>query len=157
MKEKGKNILSSVLLVLLGIVIIIVIPEQVRDTQNEFFGPRLFPIVVAIVLIVFSMINLITTIIKNNSEENEERSSFKSYKKDLIRVLLVFLTLILWTYNVTTFGFFATTLVVFVLQMIIIGERKVIKIVITSITFTIIANFTLGALLRINLPSGILF
>lgn len=163
---KIQRVIPAFVIFLFGITLLFVfIPSHIKVLENSSaVNARFFPYLLSVMIIVFSGIDLIASLLKSPSltdDQNQEEQEVRNENKNVHifkygRVVLAFLSCVLWTLMSPYVGYIVTTIVVVGLLMLIFGNRSWIQILLTSIIFSILSFYVFANILNISLPKGIL-
>lgn len=155
MKNLFKEISPSLIIAIFGLTILILIPIQINQVNNQHnMGPSFFPKILAISIIIFNLIFIVGKIIGfYRFRKNNEASTDDSHKQSIhhFKVLLVLGISISWIVLNELLGFILSTFITILISMIIMGNRKYIQIILVPLLFTGITYFLFVELLNISL------
>ncbi|MTW87437.1 hypothetical protein F3157_17545 [Virgibacillus dakarensis] len=145
---KGKA--PSIFMMLFGILVILMIPSQIKEVGNEAskVGANFFPYMIAILIVFLSIIS----IIKDGKETYEKEAENESKKTSFIQFLMVFISMVLWIYIVPFLGYIITTALFIGGLMWLFGNRNPYQLLLVSISFSLITSYVFVNLLSVNLP-----
>lgn len=146
-----KSNIPSLFMALFGIIILIIIPFEVRDTGNETFGPRFLPYLAASLVVILSILS----IFEQKFIKSDYEGLKKLTKKDYFRLFLILITMIAWFLLISWLGFILTTILFTISVMYIIGNRKIWQLIVTPLLLTFVIYFVFNELLNVILPTGV--
>lgn len=154
MQRKIREQLPSLSLILFGVFLIILIPFQIGEDQMSVVGPRFFPYLLSILIIIFSTISYLSEMFKNGKEtDDKEKSDNEDIEKpNYLFVFFTFIGIILWIVLVKYLGFIITSLLLMVGLMIFIGNKKPYQVIIIPVIFVLGIFYIFGTMLHIPLP-----
>lgn len=141
MRSYIKTIIPSVITLLAGILIIIIIPNQIDIKSKSIMSPRFFPYIISIALVVFSFFEIIIQLRKVKQGEEDKYRPAMETKRNYIGVLLTFICLLLWIILIPYLGFVITSFALLTGTMLIIGNRNIIQIILVPSTATLIIYY----------------
>lgn len=156
MNVRLKSIIPHFMMMLFGVLIVIITPFQVEVSNSSGEGPRYLYYFTGGLIILLSLNTCILNFIKIKKEKAENEFTEKQQKKSYSRVILSLILILLWILTVGIVGFITTTVLFIAGLMLILGERRLLVIVITSIVFSLLTFYVFNNLLRISLPAGFL-
>ena len=145
--KKYNFILVAVMLFL--IVGIFYFTKDMPREMHGIVGPGQWPRFIAVVMSIFTGILLFQTISMKKSD-TPSPIDFKS--KGFKKVFIIFLVLIAFSLALTTLGFLISSSLFIIAVMLVMGERNILRILLSSIGFTIIIYIFFGLLLNVMLP-----
>ncbi len=149
----NKNYLSGMIFLFLGIFVWVMIPYEIAEVDNPF-GPRIFPQVVSIIMIVSSLgIFLDEIISKRKKEESEDTVKFSFDKIKLFRFAFVFALMTAYVFLFDIIGFIFSSLIYVILCLIFFQIKKkhwYYYVILVAMVFAIYFFFKL--LLNVQLP-----
>jgi putative tricarboxylic transport membrane protein len=117
-------------------------------------GPGLFPFILGLAIFGCSIPLNLRFLRKADELKSESRVIWNS--KKLLQVGLVIISLLAYTFFLTTLGYLLTTFIVFFLIFKTLGSLKLRTILITLILMTTVSYYLFAVLLEVPLPKGIL-
>lgn len=118
--------------------------------------PDVWPKVIIVLLLICLLINIIKIIRKN---KGNPEFSFKAFLKNSkaffkSRMFLGMLVLAFGAAILETFGFVVTAFVILFLYGLLLGEKKVLRLLLVSIVIALALHTVFSGLLSVNLPRG---
>lgn len=155
---KIKKSIPEMFFLILGITILIIIPIEINSPVNSGNGPRLFPYLLASLIVLLSIIIIITNIIKKNSKDNlnEEHEEVKD-KPKYLRVILVIGCSFLWIAIIPILGVIIPTILTIFLSMWILGERKVIPLILVPLIVSFLVYYIFVVILGVRFVEGLFY
>jgi len=145
--------LPNFIMILLGFLVILVIPYQISETSGgAVLGPRFFPYLLGIGIILFSTISMISTAKPAVPKEDPESTEESEGKKDYLRTGILFLCILFWILIVPIAGFIMTTTLVTLVAMMTIGCRNRLTLGWVPLAFSLVVYYVFAILLHIALP-----
>lgn len=152
--ERKKEMITMMFAGLFGIVLIIIIPYQIEQVSSSMVGPQFIPYLAAGVIILSSLSSIVNNLVKKpNYEKNEEGEGQANY----LSVALVFTCIILWILLVPIIGYIIATLLATAFTCFVFKDRKIIRITLVSVLFSLGSYYIFTEILQVNLPAGIFF
>lgn len=158
MTIKVKAVLPPVIMLLFGVALLLIIPEQIsRGGSTSFVNPRFIPYLLGWTIVGLSVISIIATFItpKNVLKEEEETEEEETQPNNIKRVIAVFITIVLWPIIIPHLGFVITTVLLLISLMYFMGHKSKIQILIVAIVATAVLYVGIKVLMKVPLPSGI--
>jgi len=118
-------------------------------------GPGLFPLLVGIAMVVFSL-RLFIQSLKTEEIPGEEADPFPR-GKDLHRVIAITATLIFFAVSLKTLGYGISSSVLICVVLRVLGLQSWAKILLISITTAALSYLVFAYFLEAPLPHGVLF
>lgn len=112
------NLCSGILFLLLGAVALVVIPVQIPK-GNTTYGPRLFPYIVSVIMIISSLGILSEEWSKHRKKDTTTVDSF-----ELKRVGLMFLIMTVYIFLIEPIGFIASSILFSSVILLFFKSRK---------------------------------
>ncbi len=159
------DIVSSMCFVIIGAIVLITSLYTMKGVEIMEFtlNAKFLPIFSSILLIVFASNTLITSIhqfikykktrvptISTSKIENNEREKY-------LRVFLVILASIVYVIFFNMLGFIFSTILILIILMILFREQSWKYIFISSVVVTLVCYFLFAKILKVYLPSFLLF
>lgn len=137
---------SAIVFLVLGL---FVIAETRNMTIGSFAnpGPGLFPLLLGIILLIFSLISLFKSSVKKVFESSE--------KTKLRNVFYVLGILLFFRLSLPVLGYSLTTIIMFLFLLRIFGSKKWFLTIAWSIIFTGISYLMFGKWFLVQFPRGI--
>ncbi|WHH61018.1 tripartite tricarboxylate transporter TctB family protein [Petroclostridium sp. X23] len=147
-----RDTVLSIFFLLIGFFIWFAIPYQIEDTGITVMGPRFFPKVLSIMLVVVSGLFLVQNILagKKQGKEKEDKGEIKDIKSEL-NVLILFALMIAYVYLMPIWGFIISTIVVIGAVVYFLGTRKWYMYLI-FIAIVLLVYYVFQELLYVQLP-----
>lgn len=145
----NQDVFISVFLLIIAILFYIL----TFDLPNE---ASMFPVILVIMLSLFSIFIILTGIKRNEFESHGDDES-KLTVSLLKSPLFTFLGIFLYSFFITIIGFFPSTIIFIVLYLYINNFRSIKAITITVIAIVAFVYLLFVYQLNVNLPIGILF
>lgn len=149
------SVISSFILVLLGIVYAIatfMLPEAALGRPHE---PKIFPAILAFFLIIFGAILFIKEFKAQQEEKKKYGGISKMSAKYAGQMVLTIANGVLYTIMFAPLGYVFSTIIFLVFQFLIFGGIKNLKYgLIISIVFALAIYFIFNNLLGVILPSS---
>lgn len=139
---------SALVFIALGGLIMVVGLQTLKVGTFAKPGPGLFPILQAILMIVFSLISLFVS--------NTEKLPNLSWALIPRRVLYVIGVLFAYRLSLPIFGYSLSTFLMFIILLKIVAEQKWLTTIVWSILVTAISGVVFIAWLAVPFPRGII-
>jgi hypothetical protein len=149
---KKYNAVISVLSVGLGCLILYLSRDLVRITEDNIPGEKFWPEIIAWLFIILGLILFITeTILASKGNQKVDLSSISVRKAYLAGAISITYALLL-----IYIGFIPATILFIPSIMLIMGEKKVIRIILSSLVITIAIYLIFNIIFHSELPVSIL-
>ncbi|MED4123958.1 tripartite tricarboxylate transporter TctB family protein [Halalkalibacterium halodurans] len=153
MLKVGKSVLPSLAAAAFGVIILLLIPNQVSTAEINQMNARFFPYLLAIGIILLSVLSI-------TIERTKFRPSGEGKRESVKRQLPPFAVLLgsmLWVILIPYLGFTLTTFFTTLSFMIILGNRKKLQLLFVPIAFTVTLYYSVVILMRMSVPQGMFF
>lgn len=150
---KKYNIITSVLLVCIGIYVIFY-SKKFDKIVNGTPGPGFWPGILGGLLIIFSSLLAVTTVF---SRKEFVAHLIDCRSRGFQQVFLMFFSMILFGIGLGELGFLPASLIFVVLIMRIMGVKSIRKLCVTSVSVTLSIYVVFVVFLGLVLPRGKLF
>lgn len=155
-----KGNVHKILMIIFGLIVLYLIPHQIKVPLNSDVSPRAFPYTVTFLIIGITLISMIGDMIKRKRVEGEspsnmgalEENSEEKSKKIYLKVVLMFISTALWIILVPIIGFILTTIAFMATGMIIMGTKNKIQLILTPLIFSIAVYYVFAILLKVDIP-----
>jgi putative tricarboxylic transport membrane protein len=149
---RRKNIIAAVVIILLTIIYATMTSQLPTRSLPDTPGPTFFPWVNTFLLLVLSVSLLIKSISTNkNIEPNKENKKTSSKTKP---TTLAFIVFIFYLVLLPILGFIIATIPFFAMMMVLFSEKRVLHIVVASVSFTTFFYILFRHGFNIFLPIG---
>ena len=158
--KKYGDFVVSIFFMILSVVMIIAARMLPRSKVMDL-GPEFMPTVIGVLILALSVILLVTTIL-NFKKKSAELAAQEPVKYDYKRVILSFISVLIYAFILKSVGFIICTLVYLPIQMYILApddkrtKKDIIQFVIIDVIFTLVVYFLFRYGFKIMLPAGIL-
>ena len=158
-KKYGDFIVSIFFMVLS--IAMIVAAQQLPKSKVMDIGPDFMPTVIGVLILVLSIFLLFTTI-KGFKAKAAELENAEIQKYDYKRVILSFISVLIYAFILKPVGFLICTVVYLPIQMFILApdekrnKKEIIRFVVIGVIFTLVVYFLFRYGFKIMLPAGIL-
>jgi len=155
----NKNLFSGIFFLALGLFVLISIPGQIAESSMQY-GPRLFPQLVSVLMIVCSLYILYQELtsrkkkIINDKSINKETNDEKYWhvdSKELYKTGIVFVIMSAYIFILDKIGFIISSLLFVLISLVFYKTKKWLYYMIVII-LTIVIYFIFTYLLKIQLP-----
>lgn len=134
-------------------ILIITIASKYPPSNHGVPGPGMFPIIVAILILVSAVTLALTTFLQRNTED----SPIGLTSRDNVNVYVTMVGLIIYTVLLPMLGFISTTAVMLLLYIKWFSKRSWLKCIIISVIFTMGIYLLFGLVLNVPMRFGLLF
>lgn len=149
---KNKDILDGILL---SIISIFFIKESFKLHGNNQWAlsPALFPLIVASLVLIFSIIQIIKSINNKNIVKEENMNKEKKMNKENIKkLILVILISFAYLLILPKLHFLISSILYLAIFMYILGERNLKILILVSIITPVLIQYVFGTILNVYLP-----
>ena len=132
-------------------------PVPVKVQKNPYaLQPDVWPKTIIILLLICLAINIVQIIRRNKGKEDFTLSAFaKSIPVFLkSKMLLGMLILAGASFVLETLGFMLTAILVLFFYGLLLGEKKILRLLIASVLITLLLYIIFSGFLSVNLPRG---
>ncbi len=158
MSQYKKDIISSLMFLILGALVLISVPMTIKDPGISVMGPRVFPTFIGVCMVLLSLALLAITLFKGRKENaarqaegtltEEER---KTALRDELRAVALALIILAYSALFQTLGYFLSTFLATTAILLLFRVKKVwVYPIIYAVAFLIWLGFTV--LLSVRLP-----
>lgn len=173
MVKKGKEITEIVVNLLFSVVVISLLLYSFKRyamVEGTILGAGTFPVLIGILVLIFSILNLIRAFKKYFTDSGHEEqieieektlpdSRFPRF--DLLirkyRVIISIIIIIIYTLLMSVLGFIIATLLFIPAMLYLLEYRTFWKVVLISILGTAFLYLSFGIFLGVSLPVGLIF
>lgn len=148
---KKPNIISAAVGIAISLYVIFTSITFPEDHVMKI-GPGFFPLLLAILFLIFSIILILKEILSKKSKEEFDKFSFKD--PGIIRSLITLGALIVYIILLPYLGFIIDTIILLVFLMLLMKYKKYLIIGVTSVGVSFAVFFIFEKLLNITLPMG---
>ncbi|RJP34165.1 MAG: tripartite tricarboxylate transporter TctB family protein [Candidatus Omnitrophota bacterium] len=127
----------------------------VYHTQTDGVGPTFFPQVLSAVLILFSLVSIVLSLVKSCSPQELAEScseSTETTKPAFRKIVLCIAGLIVYWAVMYFLGYIGPSIAFLVFMMLLLGERNVLKIACWSIGLPLLLYLVFERILNVPLP-----
>ena len=148
---KKYNAVISLFSVSLGCLLLYLSRNLVRITEDNIPGEKFWPEIIAWLFIILGLILFITESIYTSKESQKVDLSSVSVKKAYLTgsISIIYAILLIYT------GFIPATILFISSIMLIMGERKVIKIILSSLVITTTIYLMFNNIFHSELPVSV--
>lgn len=173
MVKKGKEITEIVVNLLFSVVVISLLLYSFKRyamVKGTILGAGTFPVLIGILVLIFSILNLIRAFkkyftVSDHEEqieiEEETLPDSRFSRFDLIirkyRVIISIIITIIYTLLMSVLGFIIATLLFIPAMLYLLEYRAFWKVVLISILGTAFLYLSFGIFLGVSLPVGLIF
>lgn len=128
MSDYKKNLVSSLIFLVLGIALMVFIPITIPLSEATVIGPRAFPYFIAAAMILLSAVLLISTLLKRGKQGlREEKTEGKEpqYLQNELRALALIGITLLYIILFDKIGYFFSTLLASTLMLLLFRVKKI--------------------------------
>lgn len=153
MSKYQKNIISSLVFTVLGVVLLLLIPNSIEAGTMSAVGPRAFPYFISVCMIALSLALAATTYWgnkKSDSKAKQDNIEPTEWKNEL-RALLLVVIVLLYIFTFDVLGYFISTFIASTLMLLLFRAKKIkYYLIVYGVAITIYLAFT--KLLYVMLP-----
>lgn len=131
------------------------IPKTFLKNPNNLM-PDIWPSVIIVLLMICIAANIVKIILKNRGKEDFNFKAFFNNSKEFFksRTFLGILILALAAAVIEPLGFCVTAFLVLFLYGLLLGERKIWRLLIVSVLISLVLHIIFSGLLNVTLPRG---
>lgn len=153
-ESKVEQIAGIVLFVFALLLLLLIIPMQIKDVRAPGVPPRFLPQAISFLIMALSVPLYVGGYKKRNTPDLKEYSiTIQELKLVLITLAAVAVTIVLYSFM----GFIPTSILLLAFLQYRYGQRKLWKIVLVSIGMPVVLFLFFYYVLMISLPVGIFF
>jgi len=157
-----KKYLPSIITAAAGIFIIIIIPSQidlsrVRSGNITGVNSRVIPYILSISIVVLSILEILVKTLKNKKNDFLKTNQIKPDYNAFVRVVVTGVLILLWILLMPVLGFVVSMFILMVSIMIMMGNRRWIMMVSTSLITSIALRYVFTNFIGRSLPLGLFF
>lgn len=150
------NLVSSIITIAVGLTYMIMAFNFPDATIGRPLEPKIFPIMLGIVLTILGLALLIEELIKNskNKEANKEKETIKlSFGNNGKKIAITVVNAIVYAILFNILGYILSTIIFLEVELLIFGGLKSWKVsTIVSVLFSVIAFLIFNTFLGLYLP-----
>lgn len=150
------NLVSSIITIAVGLTYMIMAFNFPDATIGRPLEPKIFPIMLGIVLTILGLALLIEELIKNskNKDTNEEKETIKlSFGNNGKKIAITVVNAIVYAILFNILGYILSTIIFLEVELLIFGGLKSWKVsTIVSVLFSVIAFLIFNTFLGLYLP-----
>lgn len=124
-------------------------PSIETDVLGAAFLPKLY----SILLIIFGVILITKKLVKSNTNPENQEGEFKGFFYGLSSMVIVLIYVLLLPY----IGFYIATILVMLTLLYFLKVRKILVLLSVSVGVTLFVFILFEKLLKVPLPTGVLF
>jgi len=124
-------------------------------SHYEAMTARTFPYYLGLFGIVLSSIILILSFVKENKSDYFDWENLSTF--DFRKGLYFILAMLLYGYTIRTLGFMISTIIFLIIGFMILGERRIKVILLTSVGVSVVFWFLLTQVLGVYIQQGVIF
>ncbi len=143
-----KEIVGGALFLVLSVAVWFLIPSQIEVITDSRINAQFVPKVITLTLMAFSAINLVRAIL---SQRNVSMNSGSTKKMDILRVLILFATFVVYSLLLDFIGFEIATVLAGGGILAIIGIKKWHYYAISTV-FVVLVGFVFRTFFYVQLP-----
>jgi len=131
------------------------VPKSYTKNPNNLM-PDVWPKVIIVLLLVCLAINIIRIIRKNKTKEDFNFKSFFANSKTFFKskTFLGIIILLVAALLLEPLGFVVTTFLILFAYGLLLGEKKVVRLLLVSAVLSVLLHFIFSGLLDVTLPRG---
>lgn len=159
LSNRLKKVVPSLLMVLFGFTVILIIPYQIRQTNDTELGADFFPYLMGGLIVLLSLISMFTEFfkVKNRSDAHDNGKERGVEKSSYVRFILILIGLISWVVFVPIFGFVLTNVLITTGLMWVIGNRNPYLLFLVPVLLTAFLYYLFVVLLYVSFPEGLFY
>ena len=148
------NLVTSIITIAVGLTYMIMAFNFPDATIGRPMEPKIFPIMLGIVLTILGLALLIEELIKNSKNKDANKETIKlSFGNNGKKIAITVINAIIYALLFNILGYILSTIIFLEIELLIFGGLKSWKIsTIVSVIFSIIAFLIFNTLLGLYLP-----
>ena len=148
------NLVSSIITIAVGLTYMIMAFNFPDATIGRPMEPKIFPIMLGIVLTILGLALLIEELIKNSKNKDANKETIKlSFGNNGKKIAITIVNAIIYALLFNILGYILSTIIFLEIELLIFGGLKSWKVsTIVSVIFSIIAFLIFNTLLGLYLP-----
>ena len=148
------NLVTSIITIAVGLTYMIMAFNFPDATIGRPMEPKIFPIMLGIVLTILGLALLIEELIKNSKNKDANKETIKlSFGNNGKKIAITIVNAIIYALLFNILGYILSTIIFLEIELLIFGGLKSWKIsTIVSVIFSIIAFLIFNTLLGLYLP-----
>ena len=158
MKKNGS--MADIIACLCYIILAVIVYTQTFDMPQ---AAGKFPRFLSVLLIIFSVLLIIVTILRrrkyNVKEMNQNKHEFEnndSHSFKYLEILSIYVIITGYIFLWDKLGYLLTSTLALFCLMLVMGERKIFRLVVTPAGITVIIYYVFHYFLKVPIPGGIL-
>lgn len=155
-----KKAIPSGVILIIDIIIILLIPSQVKVYMEGIVNTRFLPYLVTILILICGLADIFKIVMKGKKETAEVQpadTKKSGGKAGYLRVLGAVAAMGVWLWIVPSAGFVVSTVLLSAAIMLLAGNKSWIQIVLLSVILTMVVYCLFKLALNLRLPQGIFF
>ena len=152
-----KKSISSIVTLLIGVFVLLSIPDQIAVSEGEGVNARTVPYLIAGLIIVLSLLIIVSDAVKSWEKQMDVSIDEPPEATSYFRVFLAFAAIAVWIVILPYLGFNIAKIFLVTSIMLIVGNCRWWQIALLSLALSVPINYLLGLVLRVYLPSGSIF
>lgn len=132
-----------------------------QEVKNTYVQPALFPQIMTVGLLIFSIILFVQSVIKLTTMKEtdplaEKAATIDPREKGVLAALAVIVLCIFFVATLKALGYVLASAIVAAAIMVLIGKRNWLQIVLVSILVPLVMWLIFYKVLTVNIPMGVL-
>ena len=132
-----------------------------QEVKNTYVQPALFPQIMTVGLLIFSIILFVQSVIKLTTMKEtdplaEKAATIDPREKGVLAALAVIVLCIFFVATLKALGYVLASAVISAAIMVLIGKRNWLQIVLVSILVPLVMWLIFYKVLTVNIPMGVL-
>ena len=154
------NLVASILFILFGAWALMK-TYGFQEVKNTYVQPALFPQIMTVGLLIFSIILFVQSVIKLTTMKEtdplaEKAATIDPREKGVLAALAVIVLCIFFVATLKALGYVLASAVISAAIMVLIGKRNWLQIVLVSILVPLVMWLIFYKVLTVNIPMGVL-
>lgn len=148
------NLVTSIITIAVGLTYMIMAFNFPDSTIGRPMEPKIFPIMLGIVLTILGLALLIEELIKNSKNKDANKETIKlSFGNNGKKIAITVINAIIYALLFNILGYILSTIIFLEIELLIFGGLKSWKVsTIVSVLFSVIAFLIFNTLLGLYLP-----
>jgi putative tricarboxylic transport membrane protein len=145
------RLVTPLILVIAGITYLFLTFDLTKSRVGDPNGPMYFPLIIGILLVIFSLIYLVQEWMKRGEKFEALKELFTGRTSFLMVSTLILM--FVYTFLFERIGFLYTTMIVLTILLFIInGKKRWIQNILISVIFSFVSWYAFSELLSVSLP-----
>lgn len=157
MRTLWPRLILPLALIIIGVLILILTPQQVIDSATDPVGPRFLPYLSGLAVTVGGLVDLLNqlragpTVSLESSDDTSDSDDSPDGKARLISYGLILVGIAVWVYTTVLIGYGLSSLILMALTAVAFGLRKPVQMIILLVVTIGVTYVVFAELLQVQL------